>query len=230
MRMRIGCCWLLLAVLATPVLGADNQLTAKEKKAGWILLFDGKSLDDWMAADGQPSKRPPENGSINPHKAGYYMLVPKKMWEDFILSLDFKITPRCNSGIFVRTFPLERIGGQDVGMNGIEMQIFDSTGAGYYDTGAIYDLVKPTRSVMKPVGEWNHVEITCNKNIIAVQLNGEGVTRIDLDQWTEPNKRPDGTPHKFPEAFKNHPRQGYIGLQDHGNVTWFRNIKIRRLQ
>jgi hypothetical protein len=153
MRMRMGYGLLVLAVLAAPVLGADNQLTAKEKKAGWILLFDGKSLDDWMAADGQPSKRPPEDGSINPHKAGYYMLVHKKMWENFILSLDFKITPKCNSGVFVRTFPLEKINGQDVGMNGIEMQILDSTDAGYCDTGAIYDLVKPTRNAMKPVGE-----------------------------------------------------------------------------
>ena len=229
MRMRIGCWLLVLAVFATPVLGADNQLTAKEKKAGWILLFDGKSLDDWMAADGQPSKRPPENGSINPHKAGYYMLVHEKMWEDFILSLDFKITPGCNSGIFVRTFPLEKIDGKDVGMNGIEVAIDDTQTAGYHDTGAFYDLVKPTRNAMKPAGEWNHVEITCNRNIIAVKLNGEGVTRIEVDQWTEPNKRPDGTPHKFPEAFRNHPRKGYIGLQDHGADCWFKNIKLKPL-
>jgi hypothetical protein len=42
-------------------------------------------------------------------------------------------------------------------------------GAGYYDTGAIYDLVKPAMNAMNPVGEWNHVLIRCDKNLIAVR-------------------------------------------------------------
>jgi hypothetical protein len=222
--------WILaVASLVPAARAADNQLTPQEKKAGWILLFDGKSLDDWMAADGQPSKRAPEAGSINPHQAGHYMLVHKELWENFILALDFKISPHCNSGIFVRTYPLAARPGLDVGFNGIEMAIDDTTGAGYHDTGALYDLVKPTRNALKPAGEWNHVEITCNRNLIAVKLNGQKVTRLNLDEWTEPGKRPDGTPHKFPQAFKDHPRKGYIGLQDHGADCWFKNIKLKPL-
>ena len=46
-------------------------------------------------------------------------------------------------------------------------------------------------------------------------MNGEKVTRMDLDEWTEKGKRPDGSPHKFPRVWKDHPRKGYIGLQDH---------------
>ncbi|HEU0049973.1 MAG TPA: DUF1080 domain-containing protein, partial [Nitrososphaera sp.] len=99
-----------------------------------------------------------------------------------------------------------------------------------YDTGAIYDLVKPTKNAMKSVGQWNHIEITCNKNLVTAVLNGEKVSWMNLDEWTEPNKRPDGTSHKFDVAYKDHPRQGYIGLQDHGADCWFKNIKLKPLK
>ena len=82
---------------------------------------------------------------------------------------------------------------------------------------------------MKPVGEWNNVEVTCNRNIISVQLNGENVTRMDVDQFTQPNLRPDGSRHKFDIAYKDHPRKGYIGLQDHGADCWYKNIKLKPL-
>lgn len=158
------------------------------------------------------------------------MMIHEKQWSDFLLSLDFKISKGCNSGIFVRTFPLTPRPGKDVGFNGIEVQILDSTGSGYYDTGAIYDLVKPVKNAMKPVGEWNHMEITCNKNLIAVVLNAAKVSWMNLDEWTAPNKRPDGTPHKFDVAYKDHSRKGYIGLQDHGANCWFKNIKLKPLK
>jgi hypothetical protein len=220
----------LLAVLLASPAGADNALTEKEKDDGWILLFDGKTLDGWMTSSGKPSRTPVEDGSINPHKCGGYMMVHKEKWENFMLSLDFKISKGCNSGVFVRTYSLKPRPGKDVGFNGIEVQILDSKGAGYYDTGAIYDLVKPAKNAMKPVGEWNHMLIRCDKNLIEVELNGEKVTSMDLDEWTKPNLRPDGTPHKFDIAYKDHPRKGYIGLQDHGSPCWFKNIKIKPLK
>ena len=105
------------------------------------------------------------------------MMVPEKEFDNFILSLDFKISKGCNSGIFVRTFPIKVKPGEDVGYNGIEMAIDDTTGAGMHDTGAIYDLVAPCRNAMKPVGEWNHAVITCDGPKIIVELNGEQVTR-----------------------------------------------------
>jgi hypothetical protein len=208
----------------------DNTLSPKEKGEGWILLFDGTSLTGWITSNQRPSLKPVEEGSINPHGSGGYMMIHEKQWSDFVLNLDFKISKGCNSGIFVRTYPLEPRPGKDVGFNGIEIAIDDTApSAGYHDTGAIYDLVKPTKNAMKPVGEWNHIEITCNRSLIDVVLNGAQVTRIDLDEWTEPNKRPDGSTHKFDIAYKNHPRKGYIGLQDHGSNCWFKNIKLKPL-
>ncbi len=217
---------LLFAPSSTP---PDNRLTREEKAGGWILHFDGKTLDGWMTSSGTPSKTPVEDGALNPHGCGGYMLVHKKVWSDFLLSLDFKISEGCNSGVFVRTYPLTPRPGKDVGFNGIEVQILDSTTAGYHDTGAIYDLVKPKKNTMKPVGQWNHMEILCDRNRIAVTLNGDRVTEMNLDQWTKPNRRPDGTAHKFDFALKTHPRKGYIGLQDHGRPCWFKNIKLRPL-
>jgi len=208
----------------------DNELTGREKRHGWLLLFDGKTLTGWQTSSGEPSKRPVENGSINPHKCGGYMMIYEKPWDDFTLSLDFKISTKCNSGIFIRTFPLQPRTGKDVGFNGIEIAIDDTQTTGFHDTGAIYDLVKPARNAMKPVGEWNHAAITCDKNKIVVEINGEEVSKMDLDQWTEPNRRPDGTPHKFDIAYKDHPRHGYIGLQDHGADCWFKNIKLKPLR
>jgi hypothetical protein len=60
--------------------------------------------------------------------------------------------------------------------------------------------------------------------------NGEAVTRMDLDEWTAPNKRPDGSDHKFDIAYKDHPRKGFIGLQDHGQNCWYKNIKLLALK
>ena len=208
---------------------AENALSEQEKTDGWQLLFDGNSLDGWTTPEGKPSKTPIQDGCINPHGCGGYMMTYKEPLTDFVLACDFKISPKCNSGIFVRTFPLTPLPGKDVGWNGIEVAIDDTTEAGYVDTGAIYDLSKPAKNNMKPVGEWNHIEITCKGPIITVVLNGEKVNQVDLSKFTEPNKRPDGTPHKFDHPFSTHPSKGYIGLQDHGSNCWYRNIKIRRL-
>jgi len=208
----------------------DNVLSRDEKTAGWILLFDGKSLDGWQTSSKTPSKVPIENGCINPHGCGGYMMIHRETWSNFVLALDFKISKGCNSGVFIRTHPLTPRLGKDVGFNGIEIAIDDTTSAGYYDTGAIYDLVKPSRNAMKPVGEWNHVVITCDGPKLSVELNGELVTRMNLDQWKAPNRRPDGTEHKFDVVYKDHPRLGYIGLQDHGSPCWYKNIKIKPLE
>jgi hypothetical protein len=158
------------------------------------------------------------------------MLVYEKPLENYVLALDFKISPKCNSGVFVRTFPLMPRPGKDVGFNGIEIAIDDTREAGFHDTGAIYDLVKVEKNAMRPAGEWNHLQITSNKNLLEVEVNGERVSRIDFDEWNEINKRPDGSAHKFDVAYKDHPRKGYIGLQDHGSDCWYRNVKVKVLE
>ena len=221
---------LVLLVTWSPSHASDNQLTDQDQQAGWLLLFDGQTTTGWMTPKGQPlPDTHVQDGCLNPHPCDY-MLTHEKVWENFKLSLDFKISPKCNSGIFIRTFPLTPRPGKDVGFNGIEIAIDDTKTAGFHDTGAIYDLVKPARNAMKPAGEWNHMSITSDRSRIAVELNGETVTQMNLDEWPSPNNRPDGTAHKFDVAYKNHPREGYLGLQDHGSDCWYKNIKLLPLK
>jgi hypothetical protein len=226
--MRLFC--FLFVLLSHTLSAAENQLSAREKSDGWLLLFDGSTTNGWITSGGKLSAKTPENGTLNPHRSGHYMLVHTQQWGDFVLSLDFKITPHCNSGVFVRTSSLTPRPSKDVGFNGIEIAIDDTMTSGYVDTGAIYDLSKPRRNAMRPVGEWNHMQITCHGPIIDVELNQEQVNHIDLSQFTEPNKRPDGSAHKFDIAYKDHPRLGYIGLQDHGSDCWFKNIKLKPIK
>src|SRR5688572_16362099 len=144
---------LVLSLTACAAWAADNQLSPQEKRDGWVLLFDGKTTNGWMNSDETAPRTAVTDGALNPHKAGHYMLVHTQQWENFVLSLDFKISQRCNSGIFVRTYSLKPRPGKDVGFNGLEIAIDDTATAGLHDTGAIYDLVKPVRNAMKPAGE-----------------------------------------------------------------------------
>lgn len=220
----------LLLVFAVPARAGDNELTSAEKAAGWVLLFDGKTTDGWLDSKEKPVPASHvEEGALNPHPCNY-MLIHQEVYDNFKLSLDFKISPQCNSGVFVRTFPLKPREGKDVGFNGLEVAIDDTTTSGFHDTGALYDLVKPSKNAMKPAGQWNQLQIVCDKNMVRIEVNGAEVTRTDLEQWTTANKRPDGSDHKFDVAYKDHPRKGYIGLQDHGSDVWYKNLKLLRLK
>jgi len=222
--------WAMLATAATATWATDNTLSEREKQEGWVLLFDGQSTRGWMSPKGKPlPDTHVQEGSLNPHPCDY-MLTHEQVWENYKLSLDFKISPKCNSGIFIRTFPLTPRPGKDVGFNGLEIAIDDTQAAGFHDTGAIYDLVKPSRNAMRPAGQWNHIVITSDGAHLVVELNGAIVSRLNLDEWTQPNQRPDGTTHKFDVAYKDHPRHGHIGLQDHGGDCWFKNIKLLPLK
>ncbi|MBL9171855.1 MAG: DUF1080 domain-containing protein [Verrucomicrobiales bacterium] len=219
----------LVSLVSGMAASVDNTLSESEREQGWILLFDGRSHAGWMNSDGSTPRTPVVEGSLNPHRAGHYMLVHTQQWADFTLSLDFKISSRCNSGIFLRTHSLTPRPRKDVGVNGLEVAIDDTSTAGYHDTGALYDLSKPSRNAMRPVGQWNRLEITCQGNRVTVVINGQRVNEVDLDRFAAPHRRPDGSEHKFDVAYKDHPRKGYIGLQDHGSPCWYKNIKLRVL-
>src|SRR5688500_4869551 len=104
-----------LVIAAAPLAAADNELTGQEKKDGWVLLFDGKSTKGWMSIKEEPlQEKHVQEGAMNPHPCNY-MLVHAKDWDNFRLEMDFKISKKCNSGIFIRTFPLKPREGRDIG-------------------------------------------------------------------------------------------------------------------
>jgi hypothetical protein len=146
---------------------------------------------------------------------------------DFILDLEFKLAEHTNSGVFVRTGD-----SHDPVQTGIEIQVYDSHSkpeVGTHDCGAVYDCLAPSKNMTKEPGQWNHCTITCIANKIYVILNGEQIIDMDLDLWTEPGKNPDGTKNKYKKPYKDMPRVGHIGFQDHGHPVWYRNIRIRPL-
>ncbi len=216
--MRIAAMGLIGLALATGVLAAAEDFTT---------IFDGTSGKGWMTnKDRKPlSRANVQSDGLNPHGSGGYVVVHDKPHGDFILDFDYKLSKGCNSGVFIRIGNLK-----DPVMTGIEVALDDTTGIGMHDPGALYDLVAPTKNAQKPAGEWNHMTITAKGPRIDVVLNGEKVSQIDLDQWTEPGKRPDGSKHKFNNVtIKDLPRSGYLGFQDHGQDCWFKNVKIKDL-
>lgn len=219
----------LALAIAAPVFAADNELTPEERAEGWILLFNGEDLNDWMTNREKPSRTEPENGAFNVRRCGGYLLLHKDQFSDYVLSFDYKPAPGANSGVFLRQYPLDPPDGLMIYECGIEVQILDALEEPMHNTGAIYDLVPAAVDARDPDSEWEHMEITVDGPNITVVVNGQQTATINLDEFTEKNKRPDGTEHKFNVAFKDHPRKGYIGFQDHGDDIWFKNVKLKPL-
>ena len=204
----------------TKTINIESKSRAKDQ---WIVLFDGTGLSNWQVSNSGSLKVEDVTLSL----AGSGDIWTKERYGDFVLECEFNISHGGNSGIFFRTDDLD-----DMVQTGIEMQILDSAGKpdpDKHDCGAIYDLLEPYTNAANPAGEWNKVAITCNDNLIKVVLNGENIIDMDLDKWVIPNKNPDGTDNKFNNALKDFAREGYIGFQYHGDLVWYRNVRIKKL-
>jgi hypothetical protein len=154
----------------------------------------------------------------------------EKPFGDFILKCDVKMDKEnCNSGIFFRVGNPKS--GVSVIYTGMEVQVEEngSGGSGYHSFGAIYDLVPASKDATKEPGEWNQVELTCKGPEVTVAVNGEVVSKMNMDEFDKRGQRPDGTKHKFPKAIKDFPRSGYLGFQDHDHPVWFKNVKLKDL-
>src|SRR5713226_941609 len=106
--LRVGLIGLstVLFSLAAPARDATklNTLTDAEKKAGWKLLFDGKTTDGWRRykAEGMPASWKVVNGSLvslpkSPQERGD--IVTLEQFDNFELTVDWKMAPGGNSGI-----------------------------------------------------------------------------------------------------------------------------------
>jgi hypothetical protein len=228
--MRVAFSYLSLALWLTwassSLLAADNQLTDAEKAEGWQLLFNGSDVSGWKCNNGKPpADTVLEDGTLVPYKSGGYVLIYDKQFADFILKCEVKMPEHCNSGVFFR------IGDpKDPVQTGFEVQVLNNDGVSRNSWGSIYDLVAPSKNNLKPTGQWNSIVITCRGPHITVETNGEEVSKINCDEWTEPGTRLDGSKHKFRKAIKDFPRQGYLGFQDHGAKVWYKNVKILELK
>ena len=224
----------------------NNQLTDSEKRAGWKLLWDGKTSNGWRGAKSTtfPEKGwAMEDGVLKVLKSGGFEsrnggdIITEKLYSNFELSVDFKITKGANSGIKYFVDPkLLAVKGSAIGL---EFQILDDKKHpdakqgknGNRTVGSLYDLIRaqsftPRKSKnFKGGDQWNNARIVVNGGKVEHWLNHTKV--VEYDRFSqlflaliEKSK------YENWENFGRLP-EGHILLQDHGDEVSFKNIKIR---
>ena len=218
-----------LLALSLPARAADEE--------GFKPLFDGKSLTGWKQHGGAAKYRV-ENGEIVgqcvPNTQNSF-LCTEKDYGDFILEVEWKVSPKLNSGIQIRSQVFEKETELDLEgkkrkipadrVHGYQVEIDPDVERGRLFSGAIYDEARrgrfladlkdneAARKAFKP-GEWNKFRVECRGDSIKTWING--VPAVDLHDNMTP--------------------KGLIALQVHQvgaktdplEVRW-RNIKIKEL-
>lgn len=222
---------------------STNEGKAMDKE--WISLFDGKTTKGWhtygKTVAGKSWKV--DNGTLHLDAASKKDwqtaeggdIVTDQEFENFDLKLEWKIAPKGNSGVIflVHEDPAKY---QYVWQTGPEMQILDNgtpTRLGHDDgklythrAGDLYDLLA-SKEAVKPLGEWNAIEIIVNKGKLDFYMNGQHSLSTTLfdENW---KKMIAISKFKDMPGFGTY-KKGKIALQDHGFDVWFRDIKIRKL-
>lgn len=233
---------ILLALLALPFLvqaQVTNTLSAKEKKEGWKLLFDGTTTSGWrkFKSDKIGAAWKVKDGALYldaTNKKDWQTgdggdIVTEGVYENYELSIEWKIQACGNSGII---FNVQEGNYDYVWHTGPEFQVLDN--ACHPDAkiikhraGDLYDLISCKVETVKPAGEWNEVRILANKGNYSFWLNGTEVTSVNMNS-------PEWKTLIAGSKFKNMAdfgkfTKGRISLQDHGDQVWYRNIKIKEL-
>ncbi|WP_286847383.1 3-keto-disaccharide hydrolase [Proteiniphilum sp. UBA5463] len=213
---------------------------------GWITLFNGTDFTGWRGynrAD-MPSAWTIEDGAIKINGSGMGEagakdggdIIYDQKFKNFELTFEWKVSEGGNSGVFYLAQELE---GKQIYESAPEYQILDNAKHpdaklgkdGNRQSASLYDLVPAVPQNSKPAGEWNTGGIMVYKGTVIHTQNGENVVEYHL--WTDSWKE-----MVAGSKFKNWPdflnaggenQEGYIGLQDHGDDVWYRNIKIKIL-
>lgn len=156
-------------------------------------------------------------------------LVTDLEYTNFHLKLEWKVAANANSGIlfYVKEDPKKY---QNTYNTGLEMQVLDNDGhpdgkITKHRAGDLYDLIKSSSEPVKPVGEWNSVDIVCKYGKLTMLLNGVKVVETTL--WDDNFKAlVAGSKFASWEGFASF-KTGRIALQDHGDNVWYRNIMIK---
>ncbi|MDP2283579.1 MAG: DUF1080 domain-containing protein [Pseudohongiella sp.] len=237
---------LITALLSSAVLfllaaeSRQNGRSAGSAEAGdWITLFDGSSTEEWRQYN---SDTFPSQGWVIEDDALVFRpredrrpvgdIITKRIFRDFDLQLEWMVERGANSGIFYHALEQPN---QAIYWSALEMQVLDDANHpdsflgvnGNRQAGTLYDLIPINPKTAKPFGEWNEARIVSRGPIVEHWLNGEMVLRYErwTVAWFEMLRN---------SKFKDHNefgamQQGHIGLQDHGDVVRFRNIRIREL-
>ena len=212
---------------------ATKPLITNNMDKEWQMLFDGKTTNGWRTyGKGTISGWKVVDGVLYNSGGGSDHggdIITLDEYENFELYLEWKIAQESNSGIF---YHVNEAAGKAIYYSGPEYQLLDDTGwptkldASQY-TGANYAMNAPVNAKVKPLNEFNETRIIVKDSHVEHWLNGTKV--VDYDLWTDEWKK-----DVLNSKWKDHPnyglyKRGHIGLQDHGGLTMYRNIKIKDL-
>lgn len=235
--------WLASLLIMLPAMGQDtNTLTKKEKKEGWVLMFNGTDFSGWRQCNGtdMPKNWVIENDAMKVFTgegkepgsgANGDILFGEKKFKDFELSIDWKASKMANSGIF---FNVREVPGQPIYYAAPEIQVLDNVDAtdnkvASHLAGSLYDMIAADPATVNPAGQWNTIVVRVKDGKVTHTQNGVKVVEYELwtPQWDD--LVTNSKFKTFPGFTEGISKEGYIGLQDHGYTVWFRNIKIREL-
>lgn len=219
---------------------------------GWITMFDGKTLNGWRGYDREdvPNAWEVNDGAIHIKGSGAGEagakdggdLVFAHKFKNFELEWEWKVAKGANSGVFIL---IQEVEGQPSYISSPEYQILDNANHpdaklgkdGNRMSASLYDMIPAKPQNSKPFGEWNKSKIMCYKGTVVHYQNDEPVVEYHLwtQQWKEMLDASKFSKDKWPLAYElllncgGPNKEGFIGLQDHGDDVWYRNIKIKVL-
>lgn len=232
MKLFLSCCFTLALTAQAVGEVATNTLTDSEARSGWKLLFDGKSTDGWRNYKKSEVSNGWEitDGALVRSGRGAGDIITEQQFEDFELSLEYKISKGGNSGVM---FHVEESSGPPW-HTGPEIQVQDNVdGHDPQKAGWLYQLYQPGMDRGKridstrPAGEWNQLYIRIKKGDCEVCMNGIRYYRFNVGDKSWNDRVSKSKFAKFPNFGKA--GKGHICLQDHGNKVAYRNIKIREI-
>lgn len=219
---------------------AQEVMETEENQNEEIALFTGQDLENWKAYNTDTvTQWSVEDGAIafspaEGERSGSENLISKEEFENFELSLEWKISEGGNSGIMWGVQEGEKF--NEPYLTGPEIQVLDNQkhpdakNGPVRQAGALYDMVPPAKDVTKPVGEWNKTVITIDHkaNKGTISMNGEKINEFPVhgEEW---DKMVAKSKFKDWEDFGKY-RTGHIALQDHDDKVWYRNIRVKKLQ
>ena len=224
---------LLLSCGETQKTTNTNEMTNSEK--GYTSLFDGQTLAGWRTFQNKPADSWTVKdgtlyckGSTTDKSDRRADLITTGEYENFDLSLDWKIAPQGNSGIMYlvsEQYPAAYLSGPEYQV--IDDVHFPEKLEDWQKTAANYAMDPAPDARPRPAGEWNHTRIVVNNGHVEHWLNGAKV--VDYQLWTDEWKQKKTNGKWKDAAGYGMSKKGHIALQDHGSEAWFKNIRIREL-